>query len=343
MNHEVGMIKGQIVYPENTEITVNAYRDGEDEIYKTTTVFCNGWFFLAYMEEGYYDLVFEAEGYSGREEDVKVKVGTINYIGKIELEEVSEVSSITVTVNFSGQTPVTGNTLYVTSYYAGDNILKNDSDDVVDNNLDSRIETVMIDPMGTNPLTVTLNNKGDGYDSGRYAIRAHIDRDPTNGGEFNRSRDWDFVAFTEVTVTGEPASIDVNGPWGTYFQLTFSNDPTPPSGIDTKSIYLTVVNVGDGWGNYAYGEGVTRPATAPYFGFDCWASDTAPNTSVEPYSLYACIDMDDNWDTNPYPDNGDYVIEGEPLKISVLRGAPEYPAWSPIPHFPINWSIYSGN
>ena len=342
--HEIGMIKGQIVYPEYTEVTVNAYRDGEDEIYKTTKAFCNGWFFLAYMEEGYYDLVFEAEGYSGREEDVKVKVGKISYIGKIELEEVSEGGDITVTVLFDGQVPVSGHTLYITSFPAGANILKSDSSEVVNNGLDGRIETIIEYPTGNDSITLTLDNGGNGYPSGSYAIRVHIDRDISNGGDFSRSIGADSVAFAQVNIAGGPAGVEINGPWGTYFQLICGHEIAPPSDVDnTKSMYLSLVANGDSWGNYAYGEGVVSPAIVSFFGIDCWSSDTIPNTGVEPYSLYACIDMNNDWDTDPYPNNGDYVIEGGPLSVSVLRGEPDYPSMNILPHFPISWVVYNGN
>ena len=106
-------------------------------------------------------------------------------------------------------------------------------------------------------------------------------------------------------------------------------------------MYLILVASGDSWGNYAYGEGIVDPADTLYFGFSCWAPDTTPNTTIEPYSLYACIDMDDNWSTNPYPDDGDYVIAGGPLSVSVLGGIPDYPVpGPPVDHYSIdNWVL----
>jgi len=302
--HEVGMIKGQIVYPENTEITVNAYLDGEDEIYKTTTVFCNGWFFLAYMEEGYYDLVFEAEGYFGREEDIKVNPGEIINLGKIYLEEVSEASSITVNVEVS-EPSMYGRVVYITTYLSGGNI----EDDAIET-----VQTRLTDGMAT----VIMEN----YSSGDYDIRAHVDRDEDGvltPGLASDGLSRDFVAFTNVSVSGSSEQVTIDGPWGGYFYfpVTVRTSSIIP-GIDPsdlshpfndKTVHLVVVEPGGSWDSYRYGRAAVDPISGyPPMGSRypaCWGVDGL-------YDVFSIIDMDGDGDLS----TGDYVAGIQDIDIS---------------------------
>jgi len=291
--HEVGMIKGQVVYPEDTEITINAYRDGEDEIYKTTTAFCNGWFFLAYMEEGYYDLVFEAEGYSGREEDVEVKVGKISYIGKIVLEDTTEINTIEVTVNFDEKL-INGTHLFVTSFPEGGTLVNDDTDSADDD----RIETVSV-PMDGNSVIVTLTRAGFGYDIGNYEVRAHIDID--GDGAFSMSPNHNYISLGSVSVISTTNTVIVGEPWGTYTSIAVSNraNNRPPSVTGKEMMYLRVFDMNDSWGNYAYSS-KSIISLAGAIGMDMWAP-------YGTYNFYAVIDMNDNFPVLGVPDSEDYV------------------------------------
>jgi hypothetical protein len=305
--HEVGMIKGKIVYPEKTEITVNAYRHGEDEIYKTTNAFCNGWFYLAYMEEGYYDVVFEAEGYTGRVDKIKVKVGKISYIGKIKLEEVSESNSITVNIEVTDPL-MYGRLVYVTSYPRGGNIE------------DNAIETVQTRLTG-GAATVTLEN----YSSGEYDIRAHIDRDEDGELTPGNSSDGlsrDFVGFGSVNVIDSPEEITISGPWGGYFFFPITvrtssiipglDPPDPTHPFSNKTVHLVVVAPGGNWGNYRYGRAAIEPIVVlpdyPPMGSRypaCWGVDGF-------YDVVGIIDIDGDEDLS----SGDYVASVRDIEIS---------------------------
>ena len=292
--HEIGMIKGQVVYPEDTDITVNAYRDGENEIYKTTTVFCNGWFFLAYMEEGMYDLVFEAEGYFLRLDDIWVDVGDINYLGKINLSDTTEINTIEVTVNFDEKI-VNGAKIFVTSFPEGGSLV---NDDTV-NADDDRIESVSV-PLDSNSVTVTLTNDVSGYDIGTYEIRAHVDID--GDGIFTPSPKQNYISLSRVSVTGPTNTVIVGEPWGTYTSIAVSNraDNRPGSVTGTEMMYLRVFGNDGSWGNYAYSRKDIL-AIAGAIGMDMWAPFGI-------YDFYAVIDMNNNFQALGVPDSGDFVF-----------------------------------
>jgi hypothetical protein len=292
--HEIGMIKGQVVYPEDTDITVNAFRDGEDAIYKTTTVFYNGWFFLAYMEEGMYDLVFEAEGYFLRLDDIWIDVGDINYLGKISLLDATEINTIEVTVNFDEKI-VNGAKIFVTSFPEGGSLV---NDDTV-NADDDRIETVFV-PLDSNSVTVTLTNSGSGYDIGTYDIRAHVDID--GDGAFTTKKNIDYVSLGTVNVTGFSNTVTISEPWGTFNRFIVDNFATlPPEVRDTELMYLTVVGYGNTWGNYGYGSRSIQ-VIARYPSVDIWAP-------FGEYSFLAVIDV--GGDFTGVPEVEDFIYSND--------------------------------
>ncbi len=301
-----GAIKGKVVYPTGVKITASTIKSGETDVYSSTICDEDGKFLLAYLEPGTYDVVLAAEGYSLTVENIKVTRGDTVNLGEISLIPKATVNSIEVNVQYNDAS-LDGKTVYVTSFIAGGKLP------------DDEIETKSGTMSGDNAL-ITLDNNGAGYENGTYGVRAHID--VTNDGVLTEGAGNDFIAIGEVSVSSAPASVTLNGPWGTFFSFAVFNS-SPPNGTEGKSLYITVVSHGDYWGNYSYGE---NAATLPsgVISVNAWGPDGW-------YDLYACIDMNDNMAVTGAPDSGDYVASI--LDIEMTGGSFPYQTIS-------SWSVY---
>jgi hypothetical protein len=298
---------------EPLKATVTAYKDGVDESYSSTIAGESGIFILGYLETGRYDIVIKAgaeDEYFLEVNDVDVVIGEVVKLGQLELtlkeEEPPIINTITVDVVNTINPSINGSKVHITTFTDGKNISN------------GMIETVTKDFDGVS-IEVNMDNLGAGYQDGTYGIMVNIDYGPPDG-ILTAEDDRDFVAVGEVTVSGGSASVEINGPWGTYFTTRVVSGTSStlndfmnnnPDTID-KTMYLTLVSAGETWGTYSYGElAHTEPGYPPLgiIPIDCWAPDST-------YELLAFIDMNDTKEL----DAGDWwasqvvnVVEGEPV------------------------------
>jgi hypothetical protein len=272
--------------------TVNAYRDGETEIYSSTISHDSGKFILGYLETGLYDVEIKAgpeDEYFLWVEDVDVVMGEVINLGKLELALFEEKKPIinTITVDISNIQDIStyGTPFYVTIFPIGEKI----TDDNV-------FETQKGEILGTT-ASITLDNSDEGYPDGVYGIRVHIDFN--RDGKLTAENGQDFVAVGEATVSGGSAYTVINGPWGAFLQLAVANqeDVSP---VTTGRMYLTLVSQGGTWSSYSFGEANFDPPLG-IRGIACWPP---PNGT---YDFLVFIDTNSNMEKTGEPDLGDWV------------------------------------
>jgi hypothetical protein len=169
------------------------------------------------------------------------------------------------------------------------------------------LESIGTGTINLDTYTTTFDNSGEGYPGGTYKIRAHID--VNNDGIFTTTTDNDFITIVEVTGSGGTVNVNMNGPWGTYFNVAVWNQNTPPLTIG-KTIYFALVSVGDFWENYTYGKNDSLIPSG-ISSIDCWAPDGD-------YEFLAFIDMNGNMAGTGGPDSGDWVTSEI---VNVVNGA----------------------
>ncbi len=316
--YQTGAITGKVVYPDDVKATVTAYRVGGTDSYASTITYYSGKFILGYLEPGIYDVEINAgeeDEYFLRVEDVEVEKGKIKNLGELTFLLRSNKSINTITVNVSidiVNSAIMGSPVFI-KVFAGDPEIPRD---------EFEAGTAQYLDGESAPFTrsIILDNSGEGYPDGSYGIFVLIDtiRDRKVTAAIDGQMK-DYVAVGAVNINGGPASVEINGPWGSYFTLIVEN-PAPPADV-TGKLYLALVSQGGYWGDNTFGENEFA-SPGRYIGMDSWA----PNGFA--YDFLAFIDTDnDNMDIAGGPGPGDYYTS---LAVDFTVGEIVSPVWSLI-------------